>query len=219
MEETDLRSKLQGSLDGLLEVHAEVQKKLAELEEKEKKLQEIEQTMAECAAAAKTKVGLRLYLLTVQITLNIGGKKFTTTKTTLLSVPDTYFHAMLSSGKWLPDEDGEYFIDRNPKVSVPTAPPKLPGLFFVPGFSQNRKADQPVAVDCRRIRVVGRRPRLLSTSFTLPVRFYHRNFNSLSCLQLPIKCASTTGWQHCYRNCPQCSWVDYLFFFHSSNDE
>lgn len=54
--------------------------------------------------------------LTLKIKLNVGGKIFTTSKTTLLSVPGSYFHALLSSGKWLPDEDNEYFIDRSPKV-------------------------------------------------------------------------------------------------------
>ncbi len=50
-----------------------------------------------------------------KIKLNIGGKIFTTSKTTLLMYPNSFFSAMLSSGKWNPDEDGEYFIDRNPK--------------------------------------------------------------------------------------------------------
>eukprot|EP01118_Nematostelium_gracile_P005841 TRINITY_DN1866_c1_g1_i1.p2 TRINITY_DN1866_c1_g1~~TRINITY_DN1866_c1_g1_i1.p2 ORF type:complete len:130 (-),score=21.90 TRINITY_DN1866_c1_g1_i1:522-911(-) len=47
--------------------------------------------------------------------LNVGGKRFSTSKSTLTSIEDTYFHAMLSSDKWKPNEDGEYFIDRNPK--------------------------------------------------------------------------------------------------------
>eukprot|EP01125_Pyxidicula_operculata_P019596 TRINITY_DN7113_c0_g1_i1.p1 TRINITY_DN7113_c0_g1~~TRINITY_DN7113_c0_g1_i1.p1 ORF type:complete len:246 (-),score=42.89 TRINITY_DN7113_c0_g1_i1:17-754(-) len=50
-----------------------------------------------------------------KVRLNIGGKLFATTKSTLLSVKGTYFESMLSSSYWKPDEDGEYFIDRDPK--------------------------------------------------------------------------------------------------------
>ncbi len=50
-----------------------------------------------------------------KISLNVGGKHFATSRTTLLSYKNSYFYTMLSSGKWQPDEDGEYFIDRNPK--------------------------------------------------------------------------------------------------------
>jgi len=32
-----------------------------------------------------------------------------------MSVQGSFFYAMLSSEHWQPDEDGEYFIDRNPK--------------------------------------------------------------------------------------------------------
>eukprot|EP01125_Pyxidicula_operculata_P002677 TRINITY_DN12523_c0_g1_i1.p1 TRINITY_DN12523_c0_g1~~TRINITY_DN12523_c0_g1_i1.p1 ORF type:complete len:303 (+),score=35.94 TRINITY_DN12523_c0_g1_i1:50-958(+) len=51
----------------------------------------------------------------IKVTLNIGGTKFTTYKETLLCEKDTYFTAMLSSDNWLPDDDGEYFIDRDPQ--------------------------------------------------------------------------------------------------------
>eukprot|EP01118_Nematostelium_gracile_P018433 TRINITY_DN8184_c0_g2_i2.p1 TRINITY_DN8184_c0_g2~~TRINITY_DN8184_c0_g2_i2.p1 ORF type:complete len:312 (-),score=78.33 TRINITY_DN8184_c0_g2_i2:3-938(-) len=50
-----------------------------------------------------------------QINLNVGGQRFSTSKSTLTSIEDTYFYAMLSSDKWKPNEYGEYFIDRNPK--------------------------------------------------------------------------------------------------------
>jgi len=49
------------------------------------------------------------------IKLNVGGKIFTTSKSTLLSIKDTYFYSLVSSGKWKPEEDGAFFIDRNPK--------------------------------------------------------------------------------------------------------
>jgi len=50
-----------------------------------------------------------------KIILDIGGTRFTTSKSTLMAFEGSYFHAMLSSGHWQPDEDGSYFIDRNPK--------------------------------------------------------------------------------------------------------
>jgi len=50
-----------------------------------------------------------------KIRLNIGGMLFTVAKQTLL-VPNSFFHAMLGSDRWKPDEDGEYFIDRDPTL-------------------------------------------------------------------------------------------------------
>mmetsp|Transcript_106841 Transcript_106841/g.287600 ORF Transcript_106841/g.287600 Transcript_106841/m.287600 type:complete len:250 (+) Transcript_106841:170-919(+) len=51
-----------------------------------------------------------------RVMLNIGGTRFSTTRMTLLSEPNTYFHALLSSGNFAPDEHGEFFIDRNPLI-------------------------------------------------------------------------------------------------------
>merc|ERR1712060_250080 len=50
------------------------------------------------------------------VKLDVGGRIFTTSRCTLLTWEGTYFHAMLSSGKWEPDEDGAYFIDRDPTL-------------------------------------------------------------------------------------------------------
>jgi len=50
-----------------------------------------------------------------KILLDVGGTRFATAKTTLLAFKDSYFSAMVSSSNWQPDEDGSYFIDRNPK--------------------------------------------------------------------------------------------------------
>eukprot|EP01118_Nematostelium_gracile_P005294 TRINITY_DN1661_c0_g1_i2.p1 TRINITY_DN1661_c0_g1~~TRINITY_DN1661_c0_g1_i2.p1 ORF type:complete len:176 (-),score=26.86 TRINITY_DN1661_c0_g1_i2:6-533(-) len=49
-----------------------------------------------------------------QINLNVGGVKFSTSKPTLTSVEGSYFHTMLSSDRWKPNDRGEYFIDRDP---------------------------------------------------------------------------------------------------------
>eukprot|EP01006_Ploeotia_vitrea_P024006 TRINITY_DN56709_c0_g1_i1.p1 TRINITY_DN56709_c0_g1~~TRINITY_DN56709_c0_g1_i1.p1 ORF type:complete len:286 (-),score=22.48 TRINITY_DN56709_c0_g1_i1:84-821(-) len=50
------------------------------------------------------------------VVLNVGGKRFTTTRSTLLSETDSFFYGMISSGVWKPDpHTGEYFINRNPQ--------------------------------------------------------------------------------------------------------
>jgi BTB/POZ domain-containing adapter for CUL3-mediated RhoA degradation protein len=49
-----------------------------------------------------------------KIKLDIGGEKFTTTKDTLNKFKNSFFYAMIGSGKWSPDEDGCYFVDRDP---------------------------------------------------------------------------------------------------------
>ena len=48
-----------------------------------------------------------------KITLNVGGKICVTTKATLLNISDSYFHGLLGSGFWQPDESGAYVIDRS----------------------------------------------------------------------------------------------------------
>eukprot|EP01006_Ploeotia_vitrea_P037651 TRINITY_DN66157_c4_g1_i1.p1 TRINITY_DN66157_c4_g1~~TRINITY_DN66157_c4_g1_i1.p1 ORF type:complete len:312 (+),score=33.75 TRINITY_DN66157_c4_g1_i1:25-960(+) len=51
------------------------------------------------------------------ISLNIGGSVFTTTEATLLQEKESFFWAMLHSGKWQPDlHTGQYFIDRSPQM-------------------------------------------------------------------------------------------------------
>jgi len=51
-----------------------------------------------------------------KIKLNVGGKLFVTSLATLTSEKDTYFSALFSEHfRPEPDEDGEIFIDRNPK--------------------------------------------------------------------------------------------------------
>ncbi len=48
-----------------------------------------------------------------RVNINVGGKKFTTVKGTLLHIP--YFAMIFTSPMDKPNDDGEYFIDRNPK--------------------------------------------------------------------------------------------------------
>jgi len=87
-----------------MNISKQIDERLKIVQEKEQQWLALEKLMKENAAKSKTK-----------ISLNVGGKKFATSKSTLLSCQGTYFYAMLSSGHWQPDEDGEYFIDRNPK--------------------------------------------------------------------------------------------------------
>ena len=47
--------------------------------------------------------------------LDVGGKKFAASKSTLLNMQDSFFTVMLCSDRWKPNDDGAYFIDRNPK--------------------------------------------------------------------------------------------------------
>jgi len=82
-----------------------VKTNLNQLEEKEKTWNQLQQRVQEFYRDKNQK-----------ITLNIGGKLFTTTKKTLSLIENTFFTAQIGSGRWEPDEDGQYFIDRNPKM-------------------------------------------------------------------------------------------------------
>lgn len=70
-----------------------------------RQLEERERAMARHAEAARAK-----------IRLNIGGQVFVTSKETLTNERDSFFDAMLRSGRFQPDEEGEYFVDRNPRL-------------------------------------------------------------------------------------------------------
>jgi len=80
------------------------------LEQKEKttkehivKWEQIQKDMENYSQLAKQK-----------IVLNIGGHIFATTKSVLLKEQDTFFYGMLRSGNFQADENGEYFVDRDP---------------------------------------------------------------------------------------------------------
>ncbi|KAL6066975.1 K+ channel tetramerization domain-containing protein [Balamuthia mandrillaris] len=77
--------------------------------------------------ATQTQINANLEAAHQKIRLDVGGKLFATSKSTLLTFENTFFHAMLSSGRWLPDNHAQedpssppspplYFIDRNPKL-------------------------------------------------------------------------------------------------------
>lgn len=54
------------------------------------------------------------------ITLNVGGRRFSTSKQTLTWIPDSFFSSLLSGRiSSLRDETGAIFIDRDPEAFVP----------------------------------------------------------------------------------------------------
>ncbi|PRP85173.1 K+ channel tetramerization domain-containing protein [Planoprotostelium fungivorum] len=78
--------------------------RIEELVDLENKRAALDALMEERASKAKSK-----------IVIDVGGKKFSTSRDTLLSNGDNFFSALLRGQHWQPDEDGSYFIDRNPK--------------------------------------------------------------------------------------------------------
>eukprot|EP01006_Ploeotia_vitrea_P019659 TRINITY_DN51883_c0_g1_i1.p1 TRINITY_DN51883_c0_g1~~TRINITY_DN51883_c0_g1_i1.p1 ORF type:complete len:301 (-),score=38.05 TRINITY_DN51883_c0_g1_i1:733-1635(-) len=50
-----------------------------------------------------------------RVVLNVGGSVFETSKATLMTDSGSFFHAMVHSGAWAPDETGQFFIDRDPQ--------------------------------------------------------------------------------------------------------
>jgi len=100
----DVKGEFHKSVAGFIGITDQIERRIQLLEEKEVHWATMQKAMEEQAAKAKDK-----------IVLDVGGKRFATTKAALLSQEGTFFHAMLASGKWLPGEDGSYFIDRNSK--------------------------------------------------------------------------------------------------------
>jgi len=50
-----------------------------------------------------------------KVSFNVGGRIFTASEDTFLRWEGTYFHALLGGSCWKPDEDGTYFVDRDPE--------------------------------------------------------------------------------------------------------
>jgi len=82
----------------------EVAARLEELQDREAQWKEVEDGMEKNAERAAH-----------QITLNVGGKRFTTTKYTLLQHRGSYFESLIISNHSCTDKNGEYFIDHDPK--------------------------------------------------------------------------------------------------------
>ncbi|KAL6052805.1 protein homooligomerization [Balamuthia mandrillaris] len=85
-------------------VSADLAKHCQLLQQKEAKLKALEELMEENFAKAKERV-----------VLDVGGKRFATSKSSFLRFKESFFWAMLANGHWQPDADGSFFIDRDPK--------------------------------------------------------------------------------------------------------
>lgn len=91
-------------VDGIIEVTAEVDKKLKVLESKEYQYN-----------VMRGRMEMNKCLANSLVTLNVGGQTFTAPKETYLQWDDTYFHTLICGGAWDFEKDGEYFVDRDPK--------------------------------------------------------------------------------------------------------
>jgi hypothetical protein len=60
------------------------------------------------------KLNSEKHLMYDKVTLDIGGRTFSTFKETLMKLESAYFYALLNSGNFNPGPDGIYFIDRSP---------------------------------------------------------------------------------------------------------
>eukprot|EP00026_Physarum_polycephalum_P005143 Phypoly_transcript_05172.p1 GENE.Phypoly_transcript_05172~~Phypoly_transcript_05172.p1 ORF type:complete len:365 (+),score=43.73 Phypoly_transcript_05172:909-2003(+) len=100
-ELASLATRMKQLSDGIME---KVDAKVLELKEWEGKRKRTEEQIEENVKRAKSK-----------IVLDVGGKRFSTSKDTLLSQRDTYFSALLQSGNFKPGDEGSYFVDRSPK--------------------------------------------------------------------------------------------------------
>jgi len=88
----------------LTSIGKELEMRMQLVQEREDKLARAGLKMEQNAAAAKDR-----------IKLDVGGRIFSTSKNTLLKREGTYFHALLCSGKWEPEDGDAYFIDRDPR--------------------------------------------------------------------------------------------------------
>jgi len=100
----ELTSNLNNGKLVIFETLKKIEQRLEILKQKEEAWLSLEKKVEDNCGKAKQK-----------IKLDVGGKIFSVSKESLLRVPNTYFHALLGSGKWQPDSDGAYFVDRSPK--------------------------------------------------------------------------------------------------------
>jgi hypothetical protein len=98
-------------------LQAKYEKKEQDFEQRERDLYHDEQNLEKCIEEYNT---MKTRITTIvkgrsKIKLNIGGKIFTTSIHNITSDKESMFSGMFSEEfNHQPDEDGEYFIDRNP---------------------------------------------------------------------------------------------------------
>jgi len=108
---TTLRERYEVTVKQMGSLYKDMDESMKQLEKREKEVEKREQEWAATVALMEKHASNAKQ----RIILDVGGTRFTTTRTTLMSVPNSFFHAMLSSPCWQPDPDGSYFIDRSPK--------------------------------------------------------------------------------------------------------
>lgn len=100
---SDLRGKFTELVEEFLRVSGAVDERLQQLEAKEAQWEKLKAEVHHQATKSSSRVKL-----------NVGGRAFTASRSTLLRWEGTYFHALLGSGQWEPcGDDGAYFIDRD----------------------------------------------------------------------------------------------------------
>ncbi|RHY22715.1 hypothetical protein DYB32_009417, partial [Aphanomyces invadans] len=62
-------------------------------------------------AAFQAQIQKNMALYPTVIALDVGGMVYKTSKATLLAVEGSYFHALLASEHWTPDNGGSYYLD------------------------------------------------------------------------------------------------------------
>lgn len=103
-DEDPLATRLVAVAAELKAISQEMDRRLKLVQDREDRLAKVEARMEENAATAQDRVKF-----------DVGGRLFSTTRSTVLKNEDTYFYALLCSGKWKPEQDGAYFIDRDPR--------------------------------------------------------------------------------------------------------
>ena len=104
----DIEHRLFSGMDTINKTAKAIEDRIRFLERKEERMVQLGLRMAENAAAANAR-----------IKLDIGGKIFATQKTNLLKFEGSYFHAMLSSGHWQPNEEGSNLSSNMPTSLCP----------------------------------------------------------------------------------------------------
>eukprot|EP01118_Nematostelium_gracile_P004928 TRINITY_DN1587_c0_g1_i2.p1 TRINITY_DN1587_c0_g1~~TRINITY_DN1587_c0_g1_i2.p1 ORF type:complete len:312 (-),score=76.28 TRINITY_DN1587_c0_g1_i2:114-1049(-) len=99
---SQLSTRLQEIVSSFVSLSTHVEERIELLREKENHLEETKKKIEESITKADN-----------QIDLNVGGMRLSASKSTLLAIEGSYFHAMLSSDRWKPNNKGEYFIDRD----------------------------------------------------------------------------------------------------------
>lgn len=81
------------------EIAEMMKKKQEELDEKSRSLSHLQQKMLE-----------NFQSLQDRVELDVGGRIFSASKSIFLNHPHSYFYALLSSGRWKPDKEGDRFV-------------------------------------------------------------------------------------------------------------